>query len=63
MSLEAWRDENPAINDPVRDCLDCDGSGEVQWIDDGLLRVRECTRCGGTGSIPDEYEPIEGDMI
>lgn len=46
----------------MRDCPDCDGSGEIQWIEDNLLCVRECTRCDGTGSIPDEYEPVEGDV-
>lgn len=56
MSLEAWGDENPAANDPVRDCPDCGGSGEIQWIE-------RTVRCDGTGSIPDEYEPIEGDVI
>lgn len=59
MSLEAWGDENPAANDPVRDCPDCGGSGEIQWIE----RTGKCVRCDGTGSIPDEYEPVEGDVI
>lgn len=63
MSLEAWGDENPAANDPTRDCPDCDGSGEIQWIEDDLLHVRACTRCDGTGCVPDEYEPLEDDML
>jgi DnaJ-class molecular chaperone len=63
MSLEAWGDENPANNDPVRDCPTCGGNGRIEWIEDGVIDFEVCTRCDGTGSIPDEYEPVEGDVI
>lgn len=63
MSLEAWGDENPATNDPVRDCPECDGSGEIQWSTDGILRTCDCPNCDGSGLVLDEYEPMEDDVL
>jgi DnaJ-class molecular chaperone len=45
------------------ECPDCQGSGELQSIVDDLLRVRECSRCQGTGSVMKEYEPLDDDYF
>lgn len=64
MSLEAWGDENPAFNGPMKRCGNCDGSGEVQVIRDSLLVCSECPHCNGSGEVEDtDPEIFEDDYL
>lgn len=64
MSLEAWGDENPANNDPTKTCPECGGSGtQIHVYGSGDCEPESCDRCGGTGEVPDEYEPLPDDVI
>ncbi len=37
-------------------CIDCDGTGEVQYPDDDGTGdiIEQCERCGGSGDEPEE---------
>lgn len=56
MSLEAFGDENPYTNGPMKECPDCEGYGKIS-------DQSECGTCSGTGEVYDEYEPCEGDVL
>lgn len=56
MSLEAWGDENPYTNGPMKECPDCEGYGKIS-------DQSECGTCSGTGEVYDEYEPCEWDVL
>jgi DnaJ-class molecular chaperone len=55
MSLEAFGDENPYTNGPMKECPDCEGYGKAGHF--------ECGTCSGTGEVYEEYEPCEGDVL
>ena len=67
MSLEAWGDENPSNNDPVRTCPACGGTGYQIRVtgrgEHGDCEQESCDRCDGTGEVSDEYEPLPDDVI
>jgi len=74
MSLEAFGDENPYTNGPMKECPDCEGYAVIKGeclvckgvgcreCCNGCVGVK-CGTCSGTGEVYDEYEPCEGDVL
>lgn len=61
MSLEVWGD--PPEPPEMVTCPDCDGSGELQEVIDGLLQVMECPTCHGEGEIEQPDMRFDDDAI
>jgi len=65
MSLEAWGDCDPAADQSMRVCPACEGDGAEFFLNQetGVTEPEQCSRCNGTGEVPDECDPLPDDVI